>query len=101
MNLQSLRSNPFALLIPLKRRRGLKIERDQVRLSVRDVGIRFDPQAADQLFGALYTMKNEGMGIGLSVSRSIIEAHHGHLWAEPNDGPGATFSFSVLCDRGI
>ena len=39
------------------------------------------------------------MGIGLSVSRSIIEKHHGRLWAEPNDGPGATFSFSIPSDR--
>jgi signal transduction histidine kinase len=49
----------------------------------------------DRLFEAFYTTKNDGMGIGLSVSRSIIERHHGRLWAEPNDGPGATFSFSI------
>ena len=49
----------------------------------------------DKLFDAFYTTKSGGMGIGLSVSRSIIESHHGRLWATPNDGPGATFSFSI------
>ena len=42
-----------------------------------------------------YTTKDDGMGIGLSVSRSIIDSHQGRLWAEPHDGPGATFSFSI------
>jgi PAS domain S-box-containing protein len=70
---------------------------DRVRLSVTDVGIGFEPQAADKLFGAFYTTKTEGMGIGLSVSRSIIERHHGRLWATPNKGPGVTFSFSIPC----
>ena len=54
-----------------------------------------DVQSMTKLFDAFYTTKVEGMGIGLSVSRSIIEKHHGRLWAEPNDGPGATFSFSI------
>ncbi len=66
-----------------------------VRLSVQDAGSGFDPQAADRLFDTFYTTKNEGMGIGLSVSRSIIESHHGRLWATRNEGPGATFSFSI------
>jgi PAS domain S-box-containing protein len=70
-------------------------EDDQVRLSVRDAGVGFDPQAMKRLFETFYTTKNEGMGIGLSVSRSIIESHHGRLWATPNDGPGSTFSFSL------
>jgi signal transduction histidine kinase len=72
-------------------------DKDRVRLSVSDVGVGFEPQAASKLFEAFYTTKNEGMGIGLSVSRSIIERHHGRLWATPNDGPGVTFSFSIPC----
>jgi len=70
---------------------------DRVRLSVTDVGVGFEPQAADRLFEAFYSTKNEGMGIGLSVSRSIIERHYGRLWATPNKGPGVTFSFSIPC----
>ncbi len=66
-----------------------------VRLAVRDVGMGVDPDAADRLFEPFYTTKSGGMGIGLSVSRSIIESHHGRLWATQNDGPGATFSFSI------
>jgi PAS domain S-box-containing protein len=68
---------------------------DRVRLTVQDAGVGFDPQTADRLFESFYTTKDDGMGIGLSVSRSIIESHHGRLWATVNDGPGATFSFSV------
>jgi PAS domain S-box-containing protein len=70
---------------------------NQVRLSVKDSGVGFGPGSADKLFDAFYTTKKDGMGIGLSVSRSIIEAHHGSLWATANDGPGATFSFSIPC----
>jgi PAS domain S-box-containing protein len=72
-------------------------DNNRVRLSVSDVGIGFEPQAADKLFDAFYTTKNEGMGIGLSVSRSIVERHYGRLWATPNNGPGVTFSFSIPC----
>jgi signal transduction histidine kinase len=70
-------------------------EADRVRLSVQDAGIGFEPQTLDRLFQTFYTTKEEGMGIGLSVSRSIIESHHGRLWATPNNGPGVTFSFSL------
>jgi signal transduction histidine kinase len=72
-------------------------DNDRVRLSVSDVGIGLEPQIADKLFEAFYTTKNEGMGIGLSVSRSIVERHYGRLWATPNNGPGVTFSFSIPC----
>jgi signal transduction histidine kinase len=68
---------------------------ERVRLTVRDAGIGIDPQSVEKLFDSFYTTKSDGMGIGLSVSRSIIERHHGRLWAEPNDGPGATFAFSI------
>jgi C4-dicarboxylate-specific signal transduction histidine kinase len=70
-------------------------EHDRVRLTVQDTGVGFEPQAEGRLFEAFYTTKKGGMGIGLSVSRSIIESHHGRLWSAPNDGPGATFSFSL------
>ena len=71
------------------------VEDDRVRVSVQDAGIGFEPKNAEKLFEAFYTTKTTGMGIGLSVSRSIIEGHHGRLWASSNDGPGATFSFSI------
>jgi len=70
-------------------------EGNSVRLSVRDGGVGLEPQALDRLFQSFYTTKSDGMGIGLSVSRSIIENHRGRLWATPNDGPGVTFSFSI------
>jgi signal transduction histidine kinase len=72
-------------------------EGDRVRLNVQDAGIGFEPQSLDRLFQTFYTTKDDGMGIGLSVSRSIIENHGGRLWATPNDGPGVTFSFSIPC----
>jgi PAS domain S-box-containing protein len=68
-----------------------------VRLIVQDTGVGFEPQDMDRLFEAFYTTKSTGMGMGLSVSRSIIARHHGRLWAAMNDGPGATFAFSIPC----
>ena len=68
---------------------------ERVRVTVRDAGAGVDRQTMDKLFDAFYTTKSDGMGIGLSVSRSIVERHQGRLWVEPNDGPGATFSFSI------
>jgi len=75
-------------------------EVDRVRLSVHDAGCGVSPQDFERLFEAFYTTKSGGMGIGLSVSRSIIEKHQGRLWAEPNNGPGTTFSFSIPCGPG-
>jgi signal transduction histidine kinase len=66
-----------------------------VCLAVQDTGVGFDPQHAERLFTAFYTTKSGGMGIGLFISRSIVESHQGRLWAEANDGHGATFSFSI------
>jgi signal transduction histidine kinase len=67
----------------------------RVRLSVQDAGVGFTVQDEGKLFDAFYTTKSGGMGIGLSVSRTIVESHHGRLWATRNDGPGATFVFSI------
>jgi PAS domain S-box-containing protein len=66
-----------------------------VSLSVQDSGVGFAPEDGERLFEAFYTTKSQGMGIGLSVSRSIIERHQGRLWATPNEGPGATFAFTI------
>ena len=81
---------PRQLLVRTEREDG-----DRVCVSVRDAGVGVDPRNLDKLLDAFYTTKTDGMGIGLSISRSIIERHHGRLWAEANDGPGATFSFSI------
>jgi PAS domain S-box-containing protein len=70
---------------------------DGVRLSVKDAGHGFPREAGDKLFQPFFTTKNDGLGIGLHVSRSIIEAHRGRLWATTNDGHGATFSFAIPC----
>jgi PAS domain S-box-containing protein len=88
--MSAVEDRPRQLLIITERDEG-----DRVRLTVQDAGVGFDPQAVDRLFDAFYTTKGDGMGIGLSISHSIIERHHGRLWATLNDGPGAAFSFSI------
>jgi len=88
--MDDVHERPRVLLIKTEREDG-----DRVRLSVRDAGIGLVPRSLDSLFDAFYTTKSGGMGIGLFVSRSIVESHQGRLWAEPNDGPGATFLFSI------
>lgn len=90
--MRAVEGRPRELLIATEREGG-----ESVRLSVRDAGVGLGPAAMDKMFEAFYTTKAEGMGIGLSISRSIIESHHGRLWATPNSGPGATFCFSVPC----
>jgi PAS domain S-box-containing protein len=103
----AVEDRPRELLVRTEKDDGTEkddlIEKDdcgRVRLSVKDAGVGFTPEARDKLFEAFYTTKNDGMGIGLSISRSIIDAHRGRLWAVPNDGPGATFSFSIPCRSG-
>jgi signal transduction histidine kinase len=71
--------------------------RDSIELLVRDSGVGLDPRAIDKLFEPFHTTKAHGLGIGLVISRSIIESHNGKLWAMANDGPGATFGFSIPC----
>lgn len=91
--MSTIDNRPRELLIRTERE-----EPNRVRLSVKDSGVGLTPQAAERIFQAFYTTKTDGMGIGLSVSRSIVEAHQGHLWATPNDGPGSTFSFAIPCN---
>jgi len=66
-----------------------------VLVVVQDSGPGVSPESFDRLFDAFYTTKPSGMGMGLSICRSIIEAHDGRLWAVPHDGPGATFQFTL------
>lgn len=68
---------------------------DHVLVAVQDSGIGIEPENADRLFSSFFTTKPDGMGMGLSICRSIIEAHEGQLWASGNTGPGATFQFTL------
>lgn len=68
---------------------------DGVRVAVRDSGRGAAPEDLDRMFNAFFTTKPDGIGMGLSISRSIIEAHGGRIWAELNDGPGLTVQFSL------
>jgi PAS domain S-box-containing protein len=88
--MRGIEDRPRRLLVRTENEEG-----DRVRLSVKDSGVGLEPHAVEKLFQPFYTTKSSGMGIGLSVSRSIIENHRGRIWATPNDGPGATFSFSL------
>jgi PAS domain S-box-containing protein len=100
LNLLRNASDAMSSLDDRPRQLLIRTEQDAdscVRLSVQDVGVGFEPENINKLFNSFYTTKSDGMGIGLSVSRSIIENHQGRLWATSNDGPGATFSFSIPC----
>ena len=67
----------------------------RVLISVSDCGTGIEPESADHLFEAFFTTKQEGMGLGLSISRTIVEGHQGRLWATPNTQGGATFQFTL------
>jgi two-component system, LuxR family, sensor kinase FixL len=86
----SVNNQPRKLII-----RAANYEADQALVAVQDCGIGLDPENKDKLFDAFYTTKSQGLGMGLAISRSIIENHGGRLWAVPNDGPGATFLFTL------
>jgi len=74
---------------------ALKDKPKAVTISVRDNGVGIDKQQGESVFEAFYTTKPEGMGIGLSISRSIIEDHGGQFWVTQNHDKGVTFSFTV------
>jgi PAS domain S-box-containing protein len=68
---------------------------DQLLISIRDTGIGLPPERADKIFNAFFTTKSQGTGMGLSISRSIIESHGGRLWATGNPDRGTTFQFTL------
>jgi PAS domain S-box-containing protein len=86
--MQSVTDRPRELLI-----RSRQDETQQVLVSVTDCGVGISAENADRLFNVFFTTKSDGMGMGLSICRSIMEAHGGRLSASGNDGPGATFQF--------
>lgn len=92
--------NAIEAMSTVNRPRQLLIESRQyesggVLVRVQDNGAGFDEQDAAQLFNAFYTTKPQGLGMGLSISRTAIEAYGGRLWATPNDGGGSTFQFTL------
>jgi PAS domain S-box-containing protein len=89
-SMASVTDRPRELLI-----RSCEGEDDQLMIEVRDRGSGIDPRDMQQLFNAFFTTKPNGMGMGLSICRSIVEAHGGRIWASSNVGPGATFTFTV------
>ena len=75
--------------------RSRRDESDHVRVVVQDAGVGIERENLDKVFDTFYTTKRQGMGMGLAISRSIVEAHGGRLWAVSNDGPGMTFQFAL------
>ena len=88
--MKSVTDRPRELLI-----KSQPHEPEELLVAVQDSGIGVDQQNMERLFEPFYTTKPEGMGLGLRISRSIIEAHGGRLWATPNAGPGVTVQFTL------
>jgi signal transduction histidine kinase len=82
--------NPRTLLVS-----SHVLETGEVAISVRDSGVGVDPTVFEKLFEPFFTTKPRGMGMGLFVSRSIVERHRGHLWALTSEGQGATFHVTL------
>ena len=68
---------------------------DMIEVAISDTGHGFSPEAQTNLFQTFFTTKETGMGVGLSISRTIVEAHSGRMWAETNPLGGATFHFTL------
>ena len=73
---------------------------NSIAVGVRDSGPGIDPEYLNRVFEAFYTTKSSGVGMGLSICRSIIDAHGGRLWAEPNEPRGAAFQFTLPSAAG-
>jgi PAS domain S-box-containing protein len=93
--LSTVRDRPRELAIVTR-----NIDADQVQVSVEDSGPGLDQTAASKIFDPFYTTKAAGMGMGLSITRSILQNHGGRLWATANQGPGASFHFTLPKYRG-
>lgn len=76
-----------------------KHDPNRVLVIVQDSGMGIDQESLELIFDAFYTTKAQGMGMGLAISRSIVEDHGGELWAVTNNGSGATFQFTLLQPR--
>ncbi len=100
--MSSVEERPRELVITTRR-----IEPDQVQVTVEDSGTGLDPNMMSRIFDPFYTTKAGGMGMGLSISRSILQNHGGRLWATVNDGPGTSFHFTLpkyhagVADAGV
>jgi signal transduction histidine kinase len=68
---------------------------DEIMVTVQDTGIGLDPKNQERVFDAFFTTKEGGLGLGLTISRTIVESHGGKLWSTPNEGQGATFQFTL------
>jgi signal transduction histidine kinase len=79
----------------IRRRAYSDVTTGQLRFSVSDTGVGLPAEKMDQIFSAFFTTKPHGSGMGLAISRSIVESHGGHLWASANSGRGATFHFTL------
>jgi len=75
------------------------IDQDRVQVTVEDSGTGLDPNTISRIFEPFFTTKSSGMGMGLSISRSIVQNHDGRLWATANDGPGISFHFTLPRDQ--
>jgi len=76
-----------------------RADNDMVRITVADTGSGISPDVASQLFQPFITTKQQGMGVGLSICRTIVESHGGQIWAEPNPGGGTVFNFTLKSVR--
>ena len=88
--MNSIQSHPRELLITSRKNNS-----GEAVVAVRDSGAGLDPKQVGQIFEPFFTTKAEGMGLGLSISRTIVEAHGGTLWATPNEDKGATIQFTL------
>jgi two-component system, LuxR family, sensor kinase FixL len=88
--LQKSRDGPRGLLIHSARQGS-----DEVLVTVRDSGVGLAPRELERIFQPFFTTKRQGMGMGLSISRTIIHDHQGRMWATPNPGGGLTFHFTL------